>query len=34
MLRGLDVMLVSDNARLSARKLPFMNPQTQLAVIP
>jgi hypothetical protein len=29
MLRGLDVMLLSDKARAGDRKLPAMNPQTQ-----
>jgi len=33
MLRGLDVMLLSDKARASDRKLPSMNPQSQVTVI-
>jgi hypothetical protein len=33
MLRGLDVMLLSDKARAGDRKLPAMNPQTQDRVI-
>ncbi len=32
--RGLDVMLLSDNTRAGARKLTYMNPQTQEALIP
>ncbi|HEX6290843.1 MAG TPA: hypothetical protein VFZ66_16785 [Herpetosiphonaceae bacterium] len=32
--RGLDVMLLSDNARAGARKFSYMNPQTQETVIP
>ncbi|MGH8894202.1 MAG: LVIVD repeat-containing protein [Actinomycetes bacterium] len=31
--RGVDVMLLADSARASARKLPHLNPQTQEAVI-
>jgi hypothetical protein len=34
MLRGLDVMLLSDAARSGARKLPYLNPQTQEKLIP
>ena len=34
MLRGLDVMLLSDKARAGDRKLPSMNPQSQVSVIP
>ena len=33
MLRGVDVMLLSDNARAGDRRLPAMNPQTQDRVI-
>lgn len=33
MLRGVDVMLLSDKARAGDRKLPAMNPQTQELVI-
>lgn len=32
-IRGLDIMLLSDNARAGARKFPYMNPQTQENVI-
>jgi hypothetical protein len=31
--RGVDIFLLSDKARAGARKLPMMNPQTQLSVI-
>ena len=31
--RGVDVMLLSDNARAGAKKLPHSNPQTQDAVL-
>ncbi|MGH8969717.1 MAG: LVIVD repeat-containing protein [Actinomycetes bacterium] len=31
--RGLDVMLLSDSARAGAQKLPYLNPQTQEALI-
>lgn len=34
MLRGVDVLLLSDNARSGARQLPYANPQTQESVIP
>ena len=34
MLRGVDVMLLSDEARAGARKLPYLNPQTQEKLIP
>jgi hypothetical protein len=33
MLRGVDVMLLSDAARSGARKLPYLNPQTQETLI-
>lgn len=32
-LRGLDVFLLSDSARAGARKLPYLNPQTQEQLI-
>jgi hypothetical protein len=32
-VRGLDVFLLSDRARAGARKLPYLNPQTQESVI-
>ena len=32
-LRGLDIFLLSDDARAGARKLPYLNPQTQVSVI-
>lgn len=32
-LRGLDIFLLSDKARAGARKLPYLNPQTQESVI-
>jgi hypothetical protein len=32
-VRGLDIFLLSDNARAGARKLPYLNPQTQESVI-
>jgi hypothetical protein len=32
-LRGVDTFLLSDQARAGARKLPFMNPQTQMSLI-
>jgi len=32
-LRGVDVMLLSDKARQGARRLPMLNPQTQISVI-
>ncbi|HVM36376.1 MAG TPA: hypothetical protein VM784_13680 [Actinomycetota bacterium] len=31
--RGLDIMLLSDSARAGARKLPMLNPQTQIDLI-
>jgi hypothetical protein len=31
--RGVDIFLLSDRARAGARKLPMMNPQTQVSVI-
>jgi hypothetical protein len=31
--RGVDIFLLSDNARAGARKLPYLNPQTQESVI-
>jgi len=31
--RGVDIFLLSDKARAGARKLPMMNPQTQVSVI-
>jgi len=34
MLRGVDVLLLSDNARSGARQLPYANPQTQESLIP
>jgi hypothetical protein len=34
MLRGVDVLLLSDNVRSGARQLPYANPQTQESVIP
>lgn len=34
MLRGVDMLLLSDNVRSGARQLPYMNPQTQESVIP
>ena len=34
MLRGVDVLLLSDNARSGARQFPYSNPQTQESVIP
>jgi hypothetical protein len=33
MLRGVDVLLLSDNVRGAARLLPYLNPQTQESVI-
>lgn len=32
--RGMDTFLLSDKARTGARKLPYLNPQTQESVIP
>ncbi|MGH3518946.1 MAG: LVIVD repeat-containing protein [Haloechinothrix sp.] len=32
-LRGVDIFLLSDRARAGARKLPYLNPQTQESVI-
>lgn len=32
-LRGLDIFLLSDKARATAKKLPYLNPQTQESVI-
>jgi hypothetical protein len=34
MLRGVDVLLLSDNVRSGARQLPYMNPQTQESLVP
>jgi len=34
MLRGVDVLLLSDNVRSAARQLPYSNPQTQESIIP
>jgi hypothetical protein len=31
--RGVDIFLLSDKARAGARKLPMMNPQTQVSAI-
>jgi hypothetical protein len=31
--RGMDTFLLSDKARAGARKLPYLNPQTQMSVI-
>jgi len=31
--RGVDLLLLSDKVRAGARKLPFMNPQTQINLI-
>lgn len=32
--RGVDVLLLSDSARAGARKLPYLNPQTQESLLP
>ena len=34
MLRGVDVLLLSDNGRSAARQMPYSNPQTQESIIP
>jgi hypothetical protein len=31
--RGFDVMLLADRVRAGAKKLPYLNPQTQMSVI-
>jgi hypothetical protein len=32
-VRGLDIFLLSDKVRMGARKLPYLNPQTQETLI-